>query len=782
MKLVAVERRWPALSSRMWLPGCTRRLRFLRRFFPLAIFLAQIFSSGLALAKDPPEQRGDPASGPITILADQLEQLQDQNLVIGQGFVDVRFHDFRIQADRVQINTRTGEGFASGNVEIQDQDNHIFCDRIELNIFTKHGVMHHVKGNVASIYYVTGERLERLADERYKIKGGTLSSCKGDSPPWSFKTQEVVVTLDKYALLKGPSLWVKKIPAFYMPLLVVPLNDPASNRKRNTGLLTPSFGFSDRDGLVTKNSFFWAINDQSDATLGVDYLIKRGLRPDLEYRYAWSKDTFGKLRTSFLHDTDTKGDFFKLEFDHKQKFQNGVEGMAKVDLVSKRNGNKEFEDDVDERTRRYSDTFLNLRKNWENQSVQLYAEYLEGLRNGRKRESGREEVVRKLPEVSYAYQETSIPGTPLFFQAESSLVDLYREQGNRWSESHLFPSKEEVVRMDFFPQVSLPIRGLPWMTLVPKLGFRETFFNQVEGNSKGSFSRELLVFESRLEGPKSYRTFALNGERFSSIKHLIEPRVTYKYAEALGADRAKTSDRRMLPFDLTDSYGPQHFLELSLINRFLAKEKKGDHFSSREIARLELSQITHINRDWVGVDNRKPFSSLNVDLNTHVSPFLELNMDASLNLNEGAMSRNSQQIKVKWPKMGYFTLDRRYFKLSEEDKKFFTLPENKKFFRPALLDAFSKGALLDNKTEEFYSIGIGIDFLRNLNLEFGTRFDASRGQVIENDFGFRYTGSCFELGFGIYDRRDKVEFSFMVSLQGLGTLGRLGRERAFHRP
>ncbi|MBI2877797.1 MAG: LPS-assembly protein LptD [Candidatus Tectomicrobia bacterium] len=754
-----------------------RKFHLMGWLLPLAflLFLAPQRAQGA------PEQGETLASSPITILADHLEQRQDQSLVIGQGFVDVRFGDFRVQADQVQINTRTGEGFASGNVEIQDQDSHLYCDRIEFNIFTKRGVMYQVKGNVASTYYVTGERLERLTDEQYKIKGGTLSSCQGDVPSWSFKTQEVVVKLDRYALLKGPSLWVKKIPALYLPLLMVPLSDSLSSRKRSTGLLTPSFSFSDRDGLVTKNSLFWAINDHSDATVSLDYLMKRGLRPDVEYRYAWSKDTHGKLRSSFLHDNDKGGNFFKLEFDHQQKFQNGIEGMAKVDLVSTRNGNKEFEDNVDERTRRYSDTFLNLRKNWENQGVQFYAEYLEGLRSGRRRESSREEVLRKLPEISYAYQATNIPGTPFFFQAESSAVDLYREPRNfRGAQgsggvNSLIPEKEELVRMDFFPQISMPIRGLPWMTLVPKLGFRETFFSQLEGYAKDSFSRELLVFESRLEGPKSYRTFALNGERFSSIKHLIEPRVTYKYAKTLGSDRSEASDRHMLPFDLIDAYGPQHSLGFSLINRFLAKEKKGDHFASREIARLELSQITHLNRDGVGVDNRKPFSSLNVDLETSIFPFLEFNMDASVNLNEGAMSRNSQQIKAKWPKIGYFTLDRRYFKLSEEDRRFFK--KNNKFFRPALLDTF-----LDNETEEFYRIGLGLEFIRNLNLEFGTRFDASRGKAIENDFGFRYTGSCFELGFGIYHRRDKMEFSFLVSLQGLGTIGKIGKERAFHRP
>lgn len=725
------------------------RILFMVFFFPWLLFF-------------PGEVRGESGpigtpGSPITMLAEQLEQRMEEHLVIGQGFVDIRFKDFRVQSDHVKLNTLTGDGMASGNVIIHDGANRISCDSMEFNLHTRLGVMREVSGFVSETYYVTGKKLERLSEDRYKIQDGTVSTCEGDTPPWSFHSQEVVVKLDKYVMLKHPSLWVKKIPALYAPLFFMPL----SERKRGTGFLTPSFGLSNRDGITLKDSFFWAISDQTDATIGLDYLGKRGIRPNMEYRYFLDKDTSGKVRTSFLQDKRTDGNFFKLDMDHRQKFQNGAEGLLRIDMVSQDDGDKEFEEEIGARTRRYSNSFASLKKNWENHSVQFYAEHIEGIRSDSQR-NDREAVLAKLPELSYTYFQKSLAHTPLFLQLDSSLVDLYRERNetrpDKTWESHR--QNDQVLRMDFFPQLSLPIRGLPGATLVPKIGFRETFFNQLTGEGEGqdrSSSRELMTFESRVEGPKAYRTFAIHSGRLTAIKHLIEPRILYQYTQDLG--NSYDGSRKRIPFDRIDSFGPQHTVGFSLINRFLAKEQvKENRFTSREVARLEVSQITHLNRDWVGVDNRRPFSSLNFDLETHLFPFLEFNSDASINLDEGAMSSNSQQVKVKWPGLGFISVDRRYFKLSEE--------ENKWWSQTGFLWSFAEG-----RREEFYNIDLGIDFFEHFKLQLGSRFDASKGTRIENRYNFLYRGSCFDLGIDLSDRRGKLEFNFFVSLQGLGSFG-----------
>ena len=59
-------------------------------------------------------------------------------------------------------------------------------------------------------------------------------------------------------------------------------------RERQSGLLAPKLGINSRDGFFIQPRFYWAINESQDMTFVVDYLEKRGLRPNWEYRYLLS--------------------------------------------------------------------------------------------------------------------------------------------------------------------------------------------------------------------------------------------------------------------------------------------------------------------------------------------------------------------------------------------------------------------------------------------------------------------------------------------------------------
>ena len=85
-------------------------------------------------------------------------------------------------------------------------------------------------------------------------------------------------------------MWAKKMPVMYTPYFYYP-----ARKKRQTGLLLPEAGISDRWGIYYNQPFFWAIDKSSDATFYGQYMDKRGLRPGVEYRYYlddWSKGTW----------------------------------------------------------------------------------------------------------------------------------------------------------------------------------------------------------------------------------------------------------------------------------------------------------------------------------------------------------------------------------------------------------------------------------------------------------------------------------------------------------
>jgi LPS-assembly protein len=670
----------------------------------------------------------------MTIYADNIEHQGKTNSVIAQGFVDIRYKDMRVLADYVKLNTMTGEGFASGNVEIKDADNQIFCEKASFNLFKKRGTIYNSNGFVNGLYYVTAKQLEWLGENKYKVIEGTMSSCQGKSPPWSFHTAEAEVNPDSYAFLKRPSFRIKNIPLFYTPLFYVPM----SKNKRKSGFLTPKVGFGNKDGFTLGNSFFWAIKGNADTTFGIDTLGQRGFRPKLEYRYVWDKNTSGRFNGSFLHDQKTGGNYYKIDFEHQQKFKRDIRLQLKLDMLSENNGDKEFAKDVRTRTRRYSDSFFDLTKKWDNSTLHFYSEYLEKLKDRKKYSSkSRNQVFAKLPEIIYTYHDQQILDSPFFFRFQSSVVDFYREENGR---------KQQQLRLDLFPKISMPFTKIPWFSITPSLGFRETYYNPLQGGKGETLFRHSPIFKLDFQGPKTYRVYKVSWDKISALKHLIEPRVTYSYSP----EWTREEDRKkIIKFDSLDSLKPKNYVRFSLINRLLAKEKG----STREVVRFKLSQGYDFRKASKG--NPFPFTALSYELDTHLFRFLEINLDGAYDVYKNAFIRSGQQIKFKHRKWGFIELERRYAqKLSGNRLK---------------------------RSKEFYNISFGIDFIKNWVLQFSTRYDAAKGIFLEKNYSFGYLGSCFNISFNFIDRttednfyrrKSEYEFGFLVNFYGLGSFGK----------
>ena len=74
-------------------------------------------------------------------------------------------------------------------------------------------------------------------------------------------------------------------------------------RERQSGLLFPRVGFSNRRGFQLLQPYYWAINKSQDATVSLD--VETSLRIGLlgEYRYAFSEATFGAFEVGYFNES-----------------------------------------------------------------------------------------------------------------------------------------------------------------------------------------------------------------------------------------------------------------------------------------------------------------------------------------------------------------------------------------------------------------------------------------------------------------------------------------------
>src|SRR5437773_2238342 len=116
--------------------------------------------------------------GDVTVLADRIEDLGRDNVVVATGNVEVVRGRARLNADRVEINRETGDAVATGRVVFYDGEDRLTGDRIDYNIKTGTGVVHHGRANTAPYYRLGGESMERLGDSVYRVRRGFLPTCE----------------------------------------------------------------------------------------------------------------------------------------------------------------------------------------------------------------------------------------------------------------------------------------------------------------------------------------------------------------------------------------------------------------------------------------------------------------------------------------------------------------------------------------------------------------------------------------------------------------------------
>lgn len=657
----------------------------------------------------------------LSILADQLEFQRNKNLIYGSGNIEIWYKDKSIFGDKVEFDTETGSGSIAGNVVFYDAENQIISEAAEFNLKTGTGTLHKAVGTIASRYYLTGERLEKISTDKYTILEGSLTTCCEDIPPWRFRIKKATIHVESYAFLTGSYFLIKNIPIFYLPYWIIPIKT-----KRATGFLTPEFGSSNKDGYFINNSLFWAINDQQDATIYLTYLEKKGIREELEYRYILSKNSSGIFSGSYLKESDTERDFWKINYDHNQIFPYDVQGVVKIDSLSKANPDREYEDDANLRTRRFTDSHIRITKSWFSRSLQII---------GRKRdstESDYNETYTQLPEISFTNQKERIRKSPFFFSMDSSLTIFKNEKGKE---------KIDLERADIYPKITFSFHNHPWFTLTPTIGVRETYYSKGINRNDG-FTRDLYDIELKTEGPKFFRVFN------TSIKHLIEPRIIYKYIP--DTDDKDIGD--IIQIDPVDGVVPQNTVSYYLTNRVLKKSFiENEKYKTGEILRLEISQqynIAEATRNDTPINPRRPFSDLRFDFDTHVIEPLIFNFDTTYDVYNSRINTANIDIGINHKDLWYITTERRYTR----------------------------------QPESTFITGITGINVKNVNFQYSSRYDETNKEFMENDYSITYSAACWETSFDIANRKyfinteekSEIKFFFLITLKDVVSIGKKG--------
>src|SRR5438093_692861 len=398
----------------------------MRRLPVTAFFLAGALLAGpVASAAQAPGPVTVRTAGGVTVVADRIEQVAPDNLVVATGNVELTRGTARLLADRGELNRETGDAVAQGRVIFYDGDDQLTGDRVEYNVNTGTGVVYRGRIRVAPFYRIGGERLERVGEKVYRVRRGIFTTCEDDgSPPWSFRFGSGTADLDELVYGTNASFWAKDVPLIpFFPFFAAALR-----RERQTGFLPPVFGTSSRRGFFTEIPFFWAISYNQDASLGFDYFARRGVGGSADYRYILSERQRGSVGGFWVHesmqDNDDRG-WGRLR--HDWQIAPGLQFRADLSGVSDDGVLRLYEDSLQARAAQRAESNVSLTRTLQNWNFLGRVSVYQDLTTPEPVE------LQRLPEVSIQGVRQPLPGLPgVLYQVDASATHFIRVLGKNF--------------------------------------------------------------------------------------------------------------------------------------------------------------------------------------------------------------------------------------------------------------------------------------------------------------------------------------------------------------
>ena len=461
-------------------------------------------------------------------------------------------------ADQIEMNLKTGEMVARGNVVFSTPKERISADHVLFNTKTKLGTFNTAYG-IASLgergeqnrsmfgtlepdVYFYGNTIEKVGPDKYRITKGGFTTCVQPTPRWEIVSGSATVNLDDYVILRNAVIHVKDVPVFYLPLLYYPIQED----DRATGFLLPQYGSSLQLGNSISNAFFWAINRSHDATFFHDWMFSRGSGLGAEYRYMLGPQAQGNLRYYWLNEQAAVLDGGQrkdprrsrsIQGSLSQNLPLGLSARGRVDYFSNVTVQQTINHDF------YLASLSNrtidggISGSWRSLSVNALYQRTEGFYN-----EDQSVLSGRAPGFTATLSGVRLWRLPLFatMNAEAGRY-LYVENNPTGS------LDSSLNKADLSPSIRAALSTLPYLQVNATAMYRTTYFSESlspvvqQLQIKEPITRNYGDFRVDVIGPVVSRVFNPQNAIADRMKHVIEPNISVqRRTEIASQDRIPT--------------------------------------------------------------------------------------------------------------------------------------------------------------------------------------------------------------------------------------------------
>jgi LPS-assembly protein len=651
------------------------------------------------------EELEGPGSRPVEINSTG-KTTYENGIATAHDNVAIHFGDTDIYCDFARYDTAKRNVFLKGNVRIYRGVTLYIGESALYNLDTKAIQATNMRTENYP-YLLSGQTVTSQSDGEYVIKNGSFTTDDSSQPDFYMNAQSMRIYENDRAILKNVTFYIGKVPVFWLPYFYQSLDQSFSY------LVEPAFLTSWGPSLLGRVTF--PIGDRINGTIRIDYRSRRGeaLGFDSEIRYGKVEkkdgekveENIAKVRTYFLQDQNpdlnrtvlpregTPTSRFRLSLSDRTYISQDIEATADITKLSDAFVLQDFFP---------SESWVNPEPD-NNIAVTKTNPFYTLTAYTRLQLNTFFETTERLPEVDLDIKRHGLFGGPIFYEGETSVAELRRN-----FEAFSIFEDYSVFRVDSFHQLSYPNTYFGWLAIVPRVGFRETYYSQTRDLGKTLFPvpPDPLLPEFPLpnpyigdpidNGPELRSVFNAGVEasfklsrewdqvqtRFlglDGLRHIIQP-----YGNFSWVSEPNVNPLDILQFDRvqpTTKLNPIDFPEFTSI----------DSIDRWTIARLGVRNRLQTRRDdwtvnWleldtffdVNIDNpydKTPYSNVFNRLNFTPVPWATLTIDSQLPLLDKGFTEVNTNISFKPTADTSLTLGHRYLNGNPFflDSSFFTI-------------------------------------------------------------------------------------------------------------
>lgn len=236
-----------------------------------------------------------PKEAKMLLSANEIIYNRDTQIVSAVGGVQINYGGYKMVAQRVEYNQKTGRVMAIGNIELVSPDgNRMYADNLDVTDNFAQGFVNALRIETADNTRLVAETGQRVNDTLMILNKGVYTAClpcaeRPEHPPfWQVKAERVVQNGETHTIrLEKARFQLLGRSVAFLPFIEV----PDQTVKRKSGFLFPTMSISENLGFGLTVPYYYVISPSMDATVYATGYTNQGFLLEGEFRQRFENGT-----------------------------------------------------------------------------------------------------------------------------------------------------------------------------------------------------------------------------------------------------------------------------------------------------------------------------------------------------------------------------------------------------------------------------------------------------------------------------------------------------------